>query len=364
MNFRKIITVIVLLGGAGLSARGDTIFVTGADKPVVGDVKSEDAKAVVVSAAKKANQSIPGADVTDIHYESLGPTDLRLKDGAYKNAKDADKAANETSDPVARKAALAAAIANYGETLKKMNPHKFANRTIEYRIAILTVKQALTEQRPTDKALARLQSFKTRFPDSWQINHVMPLIAQLQVSAGDTKGAEQTFAEMAEMEVLPPEVRRNAELEVVKVSLRAGNIKQAEVKLEALSKKASDKQFVSRITMLKAGVLAGQKNYKAAVPLLNQVIKDNNDKLIKAEAHNTLGECFFAAKDFNEAVWEFLWVDAVYNQDKHEHAKALYYLWKTFEQLNNAERAQECQQQLINDRQLTGTEYQRKALEK
>ena len=95
---------------------------------------------------------------------------------------------------------------------------------------------------------------------------------------------------------------------------------------------------------------------------MKEVLKTNNDKQIKAMAHNSLGECLYKDGKYEEAKWEFLWVDAVYNQDRHQRAKALYYLWKTFEQLNKAERAQECRETLIGDRQFAGSEYQRLAL--
>ena len=214
----------------------------------------------------------------------------------------------------------------------------------------------------TGPALARLQDFKSQHPNSWQINHVMPLIAQIQTDAGDFKGAAQTFQEMADMDVLGPDVRRDAELTIVQVLVRSGKIDDAQKKLDALTKKASGNPgFASRVKMARAEVLVGQKKTDEALPLLQQVVKENNDKLVKGLAHNTLGECLFKANRYNEALWEFLWVDTMFNQDKQQHAKALYYLWKTFEALSNAERAQECHQALLNDPRLAGTEYQRKA---
>jgi tetratricopeptide (TPR) repeat protein len=114
--------------------------------------------------------------------------------------------------------------------------------------------------------------------------------------------------------------------------------------------------------MTRAEVLMGQNKANEAIPLLQGVIRDNNDRQIKALAHNTLGECFYKANRYQEALWEFLWVDAVFNQDKQQQAKALYFLWRTFEQLNNAERAQECREALLNDRQFAGTEFQQRGL--
>jgi len=190
----------------------------------------------------------------------------------------------------------------------------------------------------------------------------MPLIAQTQMDAGDFKGAAATFEDMALMESLPAEVKSNAELMTVQVAVRAGDIKGAQKKLDALEKKAAgNPKFASRIKMTKAEVLVGDKKIDEAMKLLHQVVKENNDKDTKALAHNTLGECLFKVNRYNEALWEFIWVDAVFNQDRNQHAKSLYYLWKTFEQLNNAERAQDCRESLLGA-PFSGTEWQQRAL--
>ena len=62
------------------------------------------------------------------------------------------------------------------------------------------------------------------------------------------------------------------------------------------------------------------------------------------------------ATKYNEALWEFI-CGHVFNQDKTSTPSALYYLWKTFEQLNNAERAQECREMLLEFCS-TGTDWQ------
>ena len=74
--------------------------------------------------------------------------------------------------------------------------------------------------------------------------------------------------------------------------------------------------------MTRAEVLVGEKKIDLAVPILKQLIKDNKDVQIKAQAHNTLGECLFKANRYSEALWEFLYVDAVYNQDNEQAKRA------------------------------------------
>ena len=116
MIYRYLFMVIAAFLVAAPSAGADDVFVRGRDKPVVGTVKSEDAKAVIVT-VKKTDESIPAVDVLDIHYDSVGPVALRLSGGAYKMAKDADKEAHTTGDPIKSKASTNTAIFKYGESL-------------------------------------------------------------------------------------------------------------------------------------------------------------------------------------------------------------------------------------------------------
>jgi tetratricopeptide (TPR) repeat protein len=361
MTDRILLSAVLAMTVVGLHARADEVWVKGQDKSIKGEVKLESARDVHVQVSKKTD-SLVGANVIDIQYDNVKPAALSLSGGEYRLAKTAEKEARDTSDTAKHKSALRKAIENYSETLKKMEKNQYAARHFEYKVAVLTLELANLEGLKIDTALAKLQNFKTRFPNSWQINHVMPKIANLQLDTKDYKGAELTFQEIAEMDVFPDDVRRDAELMVVQVMVRAGNIEQANKKLAALAIKAgANAVFAARVKMAKAEVLVGLKKIDEAIPLLQQVIRENNDKNIKALAHNTLGECLFKAARYNEALWEFLWVDSVYNQDKTQRAKALYFLWRTFEQLNNAERAQECRETLVSDAQYAGTEYQRLA---
>jgi predicted Zn-dependent protease len=146
----------------------------------------------------------------------------------------------------------------------------------------------------------------------------------------------------------------------VEVAVRAGNITEANKKLDALEKKAAaNPAFTSRVKMARAEVLVGQNKSAEAMPMLQQVVKDNADRQIKAIAHNLLGEIYFKAEKYDDAKWEFLFVDAVFNQDKHQHAKSLYFLALTFEKLGDGPRAQECRESLLNGAQFVGTEHRR-----
>jgi predicted negative regulator of RcsB-dependent stress response len=350
-----ILALFIVIGSA---VRADEIWVKGEAKSIKGDVKSETAREVTVQVGKE-KKTFAGADVLDIQYESVKPNALILPGGEYKLAKAAEKEAKETGDAGKAKA-MKKAIDYYEATIKAMEKHPYANRHFKYRIAVLTLQRATADGLTTDSAHAKLEKYKTDNPNSWQINHVMPMIAQLQIDAKDFRGAEQTYQEMADLDVLPDDVRSDAKLMIIQILVDSGNIDKANSKLEALAKTGGNPAFVSRLKMERARILVTQKKIEEAIPMLNQVIKDNNDKQVKAMAHNTLGECLFKSNRYDEALWEFLWVDTVYNQDRNQRAKALYYLWKTFEQLNKADRAQECRELLL-DAQYSGTDYQIRA---
>src|SRR5262249_49633060 len=93
---------------------------------------------------------------------------------------------------------------------------------------------------------------------------------------------------------------------------------------------------------------------------VKQVLDETKDRKLRAMAYNTMGYCYYLNEQWQDARWEFLWVDVIYNQDPREHAKALYYLADIFGRLGEGDRARECREQLLTDRQFNGVEYQRR----
>jgi hypothetical protein len=217
MLHRALLGLFSLFVIIGLTAHADEITVRGQEKVTKGTIKTEDGKSVVVSVVdgkKKADETIASADIIDISYENIAPISLTVKGSPFRTAKDAEKEA-DSEDPAKRKSALATAVAGYTETLKTIKREtagqKLAARHVEFKVALLMAGQA-NDQVSSDRAVKKLQEFKANNPSSWQINQVMPLIAQLQEDAKDYKDAEKTYQEMADMEVLSADIRRDAEL--------------------------------------------------------------------------------------------------------------------------------------------------------
>ena len=323
-------------------------------------IKQETARGLVVLGAKKP---IPAEDIVDIEYELL-PIDIRT--GVYRTArKEEDASNNPKLSEAERKANLGKALEGYQAALKGLQAGQiYAGRNLEYKIAVLMARQAQEEERAPDQAIAKLSDFKSKHADSWQITSCLKLLARLQLEKKQYAEAEQTYKELAQANVSDV-VRQEAELSAAQVSLRAGKHELARKKLqELIAKLPKDSPFIARAQIAQAECLVAAKKPDEARKILKQIVKETGDKGLKAAAYNALGESYAKAGMLKEARWEFLWVDVVYNQDRNEHARALYYLWWIFSQLNEPERAQECLDALLNDSQFNGLEYQRLAREK
>ena len=89
-----------------------------------------------------------------------------------------------------------------------------------------------------------------------------------------------------------------------------------------------------------------------SIPLLTRRVED------WYQFYNTLGFCHAQAKRSKDAVWDYLWVDVIYDQNRQEHARALYHLAKLFAERKDDKKAQQFKVKLL-DKQFAGIEYQK-----
>ena len=358
MRYRVfLLAAFAVVAVVAVTLANDEVTVRSKEKPYKGPIKSETSRSIEVTGVK---EPIPAEEILDIVYE-VTPVDVRIN--TYRPGVLSEK---EYHDPdpkkeAKRKANLAEALKKYSESYTKVK-EKGARRHLEYKLAVLGARQALDENGELEPAIKRLANFKTNHPNSWQITSTLQLLAKLQTDTKQYKDAEESYLELAQANVAD-DIKQEAELLAATVSIRAGNHEAAFKKLQALTEKLpKESKYQGRARIAQAECLVLAKKNDEAVKMLRQVTKETADKNLKAIAYNTLGLGYYNADQLKEARWEFLWVDVVYNQDKAEHAKALYYLSKIFDKLDEKDRAQECRETLINDRAFLGMEWQRLAL--
>jgi len=358
MRFRMLFTLAaVVFAGSAAHAQED-IFVKGQEKPIKAAIKSETPKGIAIA----GKDLIPAENIVDVQYE-IPSVEVRIN--LYKPAITKEKA---SLDPAAkeadRKAALADALKKYEEVAGKLTGadavSKSARRHMDYKVAMLRLRQVQEEGAAPESALVKLRDFKTKYPLSWQIVRVLESLGRLQMSQNDYKGAEETFKELADRD-LTPEAKLDAQLLQVQAMIQDNRHADALKTLQSLP--AKEGPLAARVKVAQAQCMLATKDpgkVQEAQKMMKQLLKESSDKHVKAVAHNAIGAMLFDKGEYKDARWEFLWVDVVYNQDKDEHAKALYYLWKTFENLQDAVRAQECREALLSP-QFAGLDYQRQA---
>ena len=342
---RVVFAVIVFALWNGTIRAEEEVFIRGQAKSTKGSIKEESGRGITLG-----KLTIPAADILDVVYQELEPVGVRFD---YRNK--GVKAEKEGK--------LADAMAAYEDALKKMSAgQKSAQRHLEFKIAVLSAQLARDEGGNIQPAIARLKDFNTRYTDCWQLTATHKLLARILLEQKQFKEAEETYKTLAAANV-SDDVKQEAELSAALVSLAAGKHEQARKNLESLiARLPKNSPYIARAKIGQAECLA-VKNPAEARTQLRQIIKETTDRSLKAAAYNAVGEIFYKEKKLKEARWEFLWVDVEYNQDRAEHAKALYYLMEIFFQLSEPERARECREMLL-DSQFNGLEYQRLAKDK
>jgi hypothetical protein len=370
----------ILLSLACLAAAGpaaaDTVFLTtGKAAKVAGTVAEESAQGIKL---KSRAELIPAETIRDVEY-TLPST---LKIGISLPATNAEAAA--VAAPEAKRAKLLdEAITKYREALTNLDPAKAAEahqeqlrkldaalaervrRHFQYKVAYLFDQKARLEGTAAARAAAaaQLKEFKAAHPDCWQLPAALEALARLQVELKAYDEAEQTLKALADAPVSQT-TRLEAELLSARVSLQAGKPKEAIPRLEALITRhqlAENHPQALRARLAQAECLSATGDLPGAKGRLEKVVDLTQDRDLKAAAYNTLGVCHLRGNQLKDALWAFLWVEVEYNQNKDEHARALYYLVQVFSRLDRPARAEACLQALLGDPLLADTEYQKKA---
>jgi hypothetical protein len=319
---------------------------TSREQAAQGTIEAESPSQVVYKpAASAGTKEVPAIDITDVIYEVPGGVKL-----LYRTAQAEERKA---SDPTTRDAdrgkALSDAIKSFQEVLDQLgaDSQKFAGRHLHFKIARLRAKLADDDPEQRDAAIEALMKFKEQHADGWQITACARLLARQQLAKGDTGAAQRTYEELAALPDIPSSVRKEFELRVLETLIRGQKYAEAQKRMDSLLKSlpADDPQS-ARVRVYQAQCLGASGKLAEAVTQLRAIIDKTADKDLKALAYNALGDCFRLQGKPRNALWEYLWVDVIYHQDKQEHIKALEQLAQLFEELGDKARARQYRDRL------------------
>jgi hypothetical protein len=287
--------------------------------------------------------TIPAGDIEDISY--LGRLQVlaagREKYGKALKAEyeDIDKAATGA----AKKTAIQAAITAYQATLPELKAQPFAERHIEYKIATLTARLANEDPKERKAAIDLLVKFKKAHSDGWQISRAVQRLADLQIANEDFDGATTTLKVMEKMTGLPDDLKAQIPGRLVDVLLGAKKNKEASAQIDKLlagMKPDSPEAFALKLKKSQVdGSVPGQLD--KTVKQIDDLIKASKDRKQLAVCYNTKGQILLANNRAKEALYEFLYVDLIYNDDAVEQGKACLELAKLFDKIKQPARAKE-----------------------
>jgi len=355
----KAVPFVALVGlAAGPAVGADATvhyYEAGTKRPLTidGKITSESAAGITIKPAIGAAREIPAADIVDVDYEMAG---AKLD---YRKAVLSEKSAEAATKAGERKKAVEMALKTYQGVLDQLTDEK-VKQHVRFRIAQLTARQAEDDPGEVKTAIGLLKAFKKENPDSWQVTACTRLLAGLQIANQDYEGAQKTYEELAATPGIAAAVKQDSDLKVAQVMVKAKKYGAARQKLQDLAKAvpADDPQAV-RLQISLAQCQAAEGDLAQARKALEELIARPMSRELKAQAYNALGDCYYAKKKWKDALWNYLYVDVVYHQDREEHAKALYYLSKVFKELGDDKKASEYRDRLEKDKQFAGLEYQK-----
>jgi tetratricopeptide (TPR) repeat protein len=366
---KRLLLAVTLAGCAGLltcsATRAQTPDsvryldrTTGKEDTVKGTIESETAAQVVVKQGARP-RTIPAGDVIDVLYDKSIGAGNRL---TYRKATNHEgKLDDPKLDPETRRKEFETALAAYRELLPDVKDPAIA-RHVQFSIARLLVRQAENDPDQVGPAVAELQKFLKDYGDGWQLLQAVKFLGQLQESQGDYAGAEKTYDTLAAKTEVAVVTRTECDLLVARLLIRRKKTDDAEARLKKLARslKPGDPEGNKvQVYLAQCAVAAGKLD--EAESKLKEMLAGTLDGSAKGLVYNALGDIARQRGKAEDAFWDYLWVDVVYNQDRHEQAKALYYLSKLFADVkNDPARAQQCRQRLL-DKEFLGMEYQKLA---
>ncbi len=325
---------------------------------VRGAIESESpARLTVRPPAGGEARAVPARDVLDVVYGI--PLLLRQE---YRTARAAEVRAERSGRAEEQRRDRAAALKGYRELLPRLTDDR-ARRHVRFRVAALLAETAEGDVRRSAEAKAALSQFLKEYPRSWQVLACADLLAGLQTVDGDWKAARQTYRGVLASPDLPADARRELELREAETLVQGKEFTEAEKKMRALAAglpEDSAQAVAIQVALAECQAAAGKG--EEAARGLEQLIPRIPDPALRARAYNTLGDCHRAAGRPRDALWDYLWVDVIYHQDRREHARALYHLARLFAEFKDEGRAREYRKKLDTDPQFAGLEYQRRSL--
>jgi hypothetical protein len=154
----------------------------------------------------------------------------------------------------------------------------------------------------------------------------------LQADTGDYAGATKSYEAIEKSAAIPTEFKQEATAALIDIAFQAEDYEAGQRRVEAVAKNPmAPAALKARVEMYQLGLEGAKGDLTASLKKIEEAISKATDPSLKALGYNVLGDLYLAKKQSRDAMWSYLWVDVVYNQDRGEHIKAMTRLIKIFD---------------------------------
>jgi hypothetical protein len=355
----------VFVAGSAFGANPDIVYFRESakkkDEKLIGKIEKESPSGIKLKPTKGEVTNIPALQITQIEYgagaDVVGALDFRRPDSKLLLALAETKAEKRVEG--LRMTLVGFQTLADDEKLRRLTP---IHRYFKYRVAQTLYYLSREDASRRDAAIAALMSFKTNHADGWEIVPALQLLASLQEEKGDTEGASQTFSDLANLDGIDKDMQFQSRLKGARLLMLVNKFADADSKLKEVETKlsADDPRRVFVDAYLIQSRIAQKGNLDGVDTKLHQILRASKDGNLLALSHNSLGDYYRAKGDLDQAFWEYCKVDMLYNQDREEHAKALFYLSR-FSDARRHKLAEDALTRLKSS-SFDGTLFQRQAL--
>lgn len=299
------------------------------------DLKKESASGLEVMVVKDL-KFIPSADIIRVDYTVPGITADQIAAAMKEEAEEPAKAAKR-----------------YGDLQKTPGIPPRAKRYLEYREAVSTAKIADSKtgeefKAEAQKAIKLLGNFAKN--DSWEAWAATRQAARYQMELDDFKGAADTLGALAGNKALSKDLATEALIAQGAAMLRAGDVGgAASVAKDAKAAATGTLKQRAEALELAAKIAKGSEGTskpKEAMDLEKALLTTITDPMARALGYGLLGHVYKTYGLKRDAMWAYLWVDVVNNQDRDEELLAVKNLADIFGDVGEADRAVQYKEKL------------------
>jgi tetratricopeptide (TPR) repeat protein len=309
------------------------------ETPARGTIKKESSSEIVVKPTIGPEKTIPAVKIIDIVYEV--PQAIRSDYGRANTAELIGADAKKTA--AQRRQGLNDALSEFQKLVPKAGGAVELERHFRWKVASLTARLAGDDKAQNQAAIKLLEDFKKNHSAGWQIISCVRTLSDLYVNLTEFEKAVAAFDDLKRMPGISEETKVECDRRAAECLVRIkkhGEAADRLTKVLATMKPgtAAYEELDNQRLLCLANTPA---KYQQAVAEFRKRITAAKEPVKLAIAHNALGECFLMNNDPKSAVYEFLYVDLIYNQDREQHKRAVEKLVQAFKELKQPDRSRE-----------------------